>query len=281
MTTSTLSSTNQLPDGPPSRASTGGLVGWSLHHRTIAIGGWVLLVLLCVLGGNLTGTVKATSVQLTPGEAGRAAAMVTAAGLEGRDVESVLITAGSGGRLPEASLGADSPAVADLTATLRAVPGVSDVGTAVIAADRSAVLLPVTLADDVKDPNALLAGVSTAAAQHPELHLEVSGPLTQGADVDNQLAGDFSAALVRSLPITVVILLLAFGAFAGRRRSGTAGGQLGAVGGGPVRGSFARAARRRNRSGDDPVDRHGRWSGLFAVLSQTRPRGTPEWAVRA
>jgi len=56
MTTSTLSSTNQLPDGPPGKASTGGLVGWSLHHRTIAIGGWVLLVLLCVLGGNLTGT---------------------------------------------------------------------------------------------------------------------------------------------------------------------------------------------------------------------------------
>jgi len=212
MTTSTLSSTNQLPDGPPGKASTGGLVGWSLHHRTIAIGGWVLLVLLCVLGGNLTGTVKATSVQLTPGEAGRAAAMVTAAGLDGHDVESVLITAGSGGWLPDASLRPDSAVVADLTATLHAVSGVSEVGEAVVSTDRSAVLLPVTLADDVKDPSALLAGVSTAAIRHPELHLGVSGSLTIGADVDNQLAGDFSAALIRSLPITIVILLLAFGA---------------------------------------------------------------------
>jgi len=203
---------NQLPDGPPGKASTGGLVGWSLHHRTIAIGGWVLLVLLCVLGGNLTGTVKATSVQLTPGEAGRAAAMVTAAGLDGHDVESVLITAGSGGWLPDASLRPDSAVVADLTATLHAVSGVSEVGEAVVSTDRSAVLLPVTLADDVKDPSALLAGVSTAAIRHPELHLGVSGSLTIGADVDNQLAGDFSAALIRSLPITIVILLLAFGA---------------------------------------------------------------------
>jgi RND superfamily putative drug exporter len=212
MTTSTLSRTDHQPDGPPRKSSTGGLVGWSLRHRTLAIAGWVLLVLLCVLGGNLAGTVKATPVQLMSGEAGRAAAMVTAAGLDGHDVESVLMTAGSGGRLPEASLGAGSPVVADLTATLRAVPGVSDVGTAVVSRDRSAVLLPVTLADDVMDPNALLAGVSTAAERHPDLHLGVSGPLTIGADVDNQLAGDFSAALIRSLPITIVILLLVFGA---------------------------------------------------------------------
>ncbi|MDQ2737640.1 MAG: hypothetical protein M3Y35_03240, partial [Actinomycetota bacterium] len=121
MTTSTLSRTDHPPDGPPRKSYTGGLVGWSLRHRTLAIAGWVLLVLLCVLGGNLAGTVKATPVQLMYGEAGRATAMVTAAGLDGHDVESVLITAGLGGRLPEASLGADSPVVADLTATLRAV----------------------------------------------------------------------------------------------------------------------------------------------------------------
>ena len=190
------------------RSAIGSVAGWSGRHPVIAIAGWVALVVMCVLGGNLAGSHKASDDQLTAGEAGRAASMITAAGLDGKDVESVLLT-GRNGPIPDTAARAAASAV---NAGVTGLPSVSGVAPLIRAADGSAWLLPVSMVGNADDPGPLLRAVSRAAAGFPDVQVGVSGSLTIGADIDAQLGRDFSSALVISLPITIVILLLAFGA---------------------------------------------------------------------
>ncbi len=96
MTLSVARRTAQRDAVPPRTTLVEVAAGWSLKHPILAIAGWVALVVMCVVGGNLAGLNSADDAQLGPGEAGRAAAMIQAAGLQGHDTESVLITARSG-----------------------------------------------------------------------------------------------------------------------------------------------------------------------------------------
>ena len=104
--------------GPSPRSVIVGVAGWSVKHPLLAIAGWLLLVVMCVIGGNLAGMHSATDAQLAAGETGRATAMIAAAGLQGDDVESVLITAKSGQPDPQAM----RKAAATATETLNQLP---------------------------------------------------------------------------------------------------------------------------------------------------------------
>ncbi len=206
--TTNVQTTDRPTGAAPRHSAVTRMAGWSGRHPWWAVTGWLLLVVLCVCGGNLAGTHKATDVQLTAGEAGRAAAMVSGAGLAGNDVESILVT-GRSGALPEA---AARQAIAAVDQALSSVPSVAGVAEPVRSPNGSALLVAVTMARDADDPQPLLDAVSTAAARFPTVHLQVTGSLAIDADVNSQLGRDFSAALVFSLPVTVLILLLAFGA---------------------------------------------------------------------
>lgn len=182
---------------------------WSSRHPWIAVGGWVLLVALCVWGGSMIGMNKATDAQLAPGETGRAAELIADSGLVRPNVESLLITSLDGGILDPSS---GAAAAAAVTQDVRSLSGVIDVGPPIASVDGTALLLNVSLEDTVEDPEALLAAAASVQASHPGTQLEVVGGLTIDADINEQLAGDFHTALLLSLPITVLILLVAFGA---------------------------------------------------------------------
>ena len=197
--------------GQPRRSVVVGVAGWSVKHPLFAIAGWLLLVAMCVIGGNIAGMHSATDAQLAPGETGRATAMIAAAGLQGDDVESVLITAKSGQPDPQAM----HKAAAAATETLNQLPMVKKVAAPVLSGDGSATLAQVTLTavpEGSEDPKPLQEAVSRIAAAHPDLTVDVTGSQTINADVNDQLGRDFSSALILSLPITLLILLIAFGA---------------------------------------------------------------------
>ena len=208
MVTSVLTRTEQPGGVPPRRTLVVGIAGWSLKHPVIAIAGWLALVVMCVLGGNLAGMNSASDAQVSAGEAGRAASMVQAAGLQGRDTESVLLTARPGAP-GGATLG---EAAAGISRALAVLPMVDGVAKPIRSADHTAMLIQVTVADGVDDPKPLLAAVSGLRTSYPQIDAEVTGGLTINADVNDQLGRDFSSALVLSLPITILILLVAFGA---------------------------------------------------------------------
>ncbi|PZF88683.1 MMPL family transporter [Micromonospora deserti] len=188
------------------------LARWSAEHPWRAIALWVVFVAVCFVGGNAVGLNEATDSDQAIGESGRAGLIVDAGRFDDPAVENVLITP-RGGTLDAAAARA---AADDAAARLRTVDGVASVGQPVLALDGSALLLPITMSGDpetasdrVRPLRDITAGVQ---AGHPQLRVEqVGGPSINKA-LDDTLGRDFQRAELLSLPVTLAILIIAFGA---------------------------------------------------------------------
>lgn len=196
-----------------SRSSTVRLARWSALHPWRAIATWFALVATAVALMSLVPGRSVGDDSFRVGESGRAAAMLDAAGLVASPTESVLITARTGPLdLDRAATVATqvSRAAADVT-------GVSDVGPPVVARDRDAVLVPIEMSGDA-DAAADHVGAlidATAAVQrlHPDLDVQQAGAASLDAGVDDKVGEDLASAETLSLPVTFLIMLIAFGAF--------------------------------------------------------------------
>ncbi|MEU8182254.1 MMPL family transporter [Micromonospora sp. NPDC049044] len=188
------------------------LARWSAEHPWRAIALWVVFVAVCFVGGNAAGLNEATSADQAIGEAGRASLIVDAGDFDDPAVDNVLITARDGALDPAAA----KAAADDAAARLRTVTGVAEVGQPVTARDGSALLLPITMAGDpetasdrVQPLRDVTAAVQTA---HPQLRVEQVGGPSIGQALDDTLGKDFERAELLSLPVTLAILIIAFGA---------------------------------------------------------------------
>ncbi|MFI7518393.1 MMPL family transporter [Micromonospora globbae] len=188
------------------------LARWSAEHPWRAIALWVVFVAVCFVGGTAAGLNEATESDQAIGESGRAGLIVADGDFHEPAVENVIITARAG----TLDQGAARAAADDAAARLRTVTGVAEVGTPVPARDGSALLLPITMAGDpetaadrVQPLRDATAGVQDA---HPHLRVEqVGGPSINQA-LDDTLGRDFARAELLSLPVTLAILIIAFGA---------------------------------------------------------------------
>ena len=182
----------------------------SARHPWRAIGIWTLFVVAASLAGATAGTRSATEEDTWLGESGRAAAIVRAAGLEPPATESVLVSARSGS--PDAA----AAFARELMPRLRSVAGVGEVGQPVVSADGATVLIPVSLAGDPATASdgiePLLEATAAAQAQRPDLRVEQVGGASIRHGVNQQLGRDFQRAELVSVPVTLAILILAFGA---------------------------------------------------------------------
>lgn len=188
------------------------LARWSAEHPWRAIALWVVFVAVCFVGGNAAGLNEATDADQAIGEFGRAELIVNGGDFHDPATENVLITARSG-KLDQTA----AKAVAqDAAGRLRQVEGVASVGTPVPSRDGSALLLPITMAGDPATAADRVQPLrdTTARVQeaHPELRVEqVGGPSIDKA-LDDTLGKDFKRAELLSLPVTLAILIIAFGA---------------------------------------------------------------------
>ena len=182
---------------------------WSATHPWRAIALWLAFVTISVAVGSMSGLHTSSDIDELTGQSQQAARWLHDSGLESPDTENVLVTARAG-RL---DTGQARQALADATARMRTLSQVIAVGRPVTSADRSAMTVQVTLrhGDDV-DVKLLLA--ATAATQHayPGLRVEEIGSVSMDTAVNDQVSRDLSAAATYSLPVTLVILLVAFGA---------------------------------------------------------------------
>ncbi|SCL51826.1 putative drug exporter of the RND superfamily [Micromonospora citrea] len=188
------------------------LARWSAEHPWRAIALWVVFVAVCFVGGNAAGLKEATGADQAVGESGRAGLIVDAGDFDDPAVENVLITA-RGGTLDPAAAKA---AADDAAARLRSVTGVASVGQPVTARDGSALLLPITMSGDPETASDRVQPLRDATAQvqdgHPGLRVEqVGGPSINKA-LNDTLGEDFKRAELLSLPVTLAILIIAFGA---------------------------------------------------------------------
>ncbi|WP_410813087.1 MMPL family transporter [Micromonospora sp. 067-2] len=185
---------------------------WSAEHPWRAIALWAVFVAVCFVGGNATGLNEASSRDQAIGEAGRASLIVDGGAFDDPAVENILITTRGGALDPAAA----KTVADDAAARLRTVSGVAEIGQPVTARDGSALLLPITMSGDPDTASDRVQPLrdATAAVQdaHPQLRVEqVGGPSIDQA-LDDTLGKDFKRAELLSLPVTLAILIIAFGA---------------------------------------------------------------------
>jgi len=132
-----------------------------------------------------------------------------------RPTENVVVSAGAG-KLSRSEVTALAK---EFRAAYSGLAGVVEVGSPVRSAEGGTFLLPVTLDADVGDEAAvseavgpMLKATERLVAAHPELKLGQVGPGSIGVQVDGQIDRDFRQAELISLPVTLGVLLVAFGA---------------------------------------------------------------------
>jgi uncharacterized membrane protein YdfJ with MMPL/SSD domain len=193
---------------------------WSAAHRRTAVLGWLAFVLVAFAIGSLVGVVKMTTSDNAIGDSGAADRILAREFPNQRSLEDVLIQSRTGAPLASTQLQA---AVNDLVSRLSRTPSVASIRSPLAAANaeqiskdgRSALVTfqiignPDTAQDRVGPALAVTAAVQRA---HPALSIGEVGDASARKGIDDRIAKDFKRAEVTSLPVTLVILVAAFGA---------------------------------------------------------------------
>jgi RND superfamily putative drug exporter len=173
---------------------------------------WVVFVSACFMVGSLSGTRQPTDHQLGMGESGRAADIARLGGLQDPARENLLIEARTG--LLDRAAG--QRAAADATAAMKRLPGVAAVAEPVRSENGRALLVSVSMSGDPNTADSrvkpLLDATALIQQRHPALKITEVGDGSLSAGINDELGKNFGRASTMSLPITVLILAIAFGA---------------------------------------------------------------------
>jgi uncharacterized membrane protein YdfJ with MMPL/SSD domain len=194
---------------------------WSAQHRKRAILGWILFVVLATVIGGAVGQRMLAEEDMGNGESRAADQAVADAGFPKESGEQVLVEARGGQKLTVRD-GEFTAAVGDVVTKLKATPHVKEVESPYakgnegqLSKDNTAALVTFKIAgeDDVaKDRvGATLAATKAAQEANPDLRIEQFGDASADKALSAAFDKDFQKAEVLSLPITLVILILAFG----------------------------------------------------------------------
>jgi len=188
------------------------IAAWSARHRRTAVFGWLLFVIAATALSAVIGTVEAKNGEYGHGDSRRADEIIAAAGFPDRATEMVLVES--------AALTADAPAFrAAVDATVAAVERtgqVENVRSDAVSADRHALLVTFDLtgpadsaAERVGPVRDAVAGVARA---HPDLYVAQTGGASIGEAIGKTLDADMHRLSMLSIPVTLGILIVAFGA---------------------------------------------------------------------
>jgi uncharacterized membrane protein YdfJ with MMPL/SSD domain len=192
---------------------------WSARHRKAAVFAWIAFVVAAFAIGNMAvGPKEMSDRDGGVGESGRAEQLLYDAFPQRAD-ETVLI-APRGGRADPPALRA---AVGDVVEAMQRRPEVVEVSSPYapgnggqLAADGSSALVTMELRgdeDEERDVERVLATTAALQRAHPDLRIEQFGDASAERAIGQMFEDDFKKAEYLSLPITLVILVLAFGAF--------------------------------------------------------------------
>jgi uncharacterized membrane protein YdfJ with MMPL/SSD domain len=193
---------------------------WSAQHRKKAILGWFAFVILATVLGGMVGTKTLSDEDTGNGESKRGDQIIEDAGFNDQTGETVLVQGKDGLKVGDPKFTA---AVKDVVAKLEATKGVQEVESPLapenrgnVSQDGRSVLVnfelpgaPDDLGDEIEAP---LAAVAALQEQHPEVTLGEFGDASAEKQIGDAFEEDFQKAETLSLPITLLILLVAFGA---------------------------------------------------------------------
>ncbi|MFL6157053.1 MAG: MMPL family transporter [Marmoricola sp.] len=182
---------------------------WSATHPWRAIGAWLAFVLVAVGLAVAIPTQETTEADYAVGDSGKASALVRGAGLDGRDTEDVLIRAAAAGTLDRAT---GDAVAAQVASGMRSAKGVASVADPVWSPSGRSVLVDVELTRGTDDVAALQKVTDAAQKAHPELRISQAGDISIDDGVNDRVGEDLASAEGISLPLTLLLMLLAFGA---------------------------------------------------------------------
>jgi uncharacterized membrane protein YdfJ with MMPL/SSD domain len=191
---------------------------WSAAHWKTATFGWLGLVLVAFAIGNQVGTKQADPTKAGPGQSGQMDKLLDA-GFDVPASESVLIQS----RTLAAGAPAFDATVKDVVTRLTKVGAVQNVRSPLdpanpgqIAQSRQSALVEFEIRGDSKkamdklDP--ILKSVADVQRAHPAFFVGEFGGASAANAVNIAFANDLKSAGVFSIPLTLIILVVAFGA---------------------------------------------------------------------
>jgi uncharacterized membrane protein YdfJ with MMPL/SSD domain len=191
---------------------------WSARHWKAAVFGWLAFVVVAFGLGRVVGTETLSATEPGPGESGRVQQILNDE-FEQPASELVLVQS--------SSLAATSApfraAVQDVIRRLEAQPNVTNIDSPFapgnagqVSSDRRSALVEFDIrgkSDDAKDKvDPILATVAAAQTAHPQLTIEEFGGGSANKAINDQFGKDLLKAGALSLPLTLLILLVTFGA---------------------------------------------------------------------
>jgi uncharacterized membrane protein YdfJ with MMPL/SSD domain len=192
---------------------------WSAKNRKKAIWGWLAFVVIAFVGGNLLGVKKPTNKSDYVGQSGRGDKLVDQH-FPKQASENVLIQARGGGHATDAAV---RKAVGDVVEAVRAQPSVAMVKSpfaggheSQVSKDGRSVLVSFEIRGDSvatgKAIDPVEAAVARVGRQNPTVSVGQFGDASADKALTKAFADDFKKAETLSLPITLLILVFAFGA---------------------------------------------------------------------
>jgi uncharacterized membrane protein YdfJ with MMPL/SSD domain len=193
---------------------------WSAAHWKLAVFGWLVLAAVAMAVGSLFGHVQMRDSQAAAGETAKALGLLEQAGFKQPAVESILIQS----RRRTAS---DPLFVSTVAGVVQILAGQSDVtniqnplvqsgGGGQISRDRHSALVQFAIKGDPDKAKDKVAPIITAMAgleaSNPDVSVREVGPASASYELGKRFNKDFANAERLTIPITLVILLGAFGA---------------------------------------------------------------------
>ena len=191
---------------------------WSAAHWKTATFGWIAFVVLAVVIGGAVGTKNLKDAEGIPGQSGRMEKILE---------EDFKQPAGETVLVESRRLTTRSPefraAIGAVTRRVSAVPAVTNVRSPLaransdqISADGHSAIVRFDIRGDadkaVDKIDPVIAAVDRAKAAHPELSIGSFGTATAEKEIDDSIGQDLERAGLLSIPVTIAILVVAFGA---------------------------------------------------------------------
>jgi uncharacterized membrane protein YdfJ with MMPL/SSD domain len=191
---------------------------WSAAHWKTATVGWIAFVVAAVAIGGVVGTKQLGDDDAAPGESGRMATLLDDS-FDRPAEESVLVQSDAVTVKSPVFASAVKDVVARISATgvARNIRNpLAPANAEQISADGRSAVVRFDIRgdpDDAADKIApVVAAVQEAKAAHPDLFVGSFGETTADEEINETVGKDLERAGLLSLPVTLVVLVLAFGA---------------------------------------------------------------------
>ncbi len=205
----------------PKRNLAGGIARWSARHRKTAIFGWLAFVVAATVAGSAIGTTMLKDSDYGSGDSKKADKIIEAAGFPERAGELVLVQSKDGTTAddPEfrAAVGEVIAAVQGTGRTEKIVSPYDKSAGGAISDDKRSALVTFDIKGDEETAGdrvePVLDAVGGVQDKHDDLFIAETGSASFDHAVGESLDEDFKRLGMLSIPLTIGILLVAFGAF--------------------------------------------------------------------